>query len=184
MLYQLDDLRVQLRGEGQFVADSAAVIGNVILESNASVWFNAVLRGDNEPITIGEGSNVQDGVVMHTDPGFPLTLGANVTVGHMAMLHGCSVGDGTLIAVSPRIGRQRPRRIDDLLVTIPRCGDGKTKGATARSWTEEQIAPRVTADRPDAGGVCRGAHHRLDFPGTDDEKFGGHSRVQRPEEPV
>ena len=100
MLYRLDELRVQLRGDGHFVADTAALIGNVILEAHASVWFGAVLRGDNEPITIGTGSNVQDGVVMHTDPGFPLTLGANVTVGHMAMLHGCTVGDNSLIGIN------------------------------------------------------------------------------------
>jgi carbonic anhydrase/acetyltransferase-like protein (isoleucine patch superfamily) len=111
MLYRLDDLRVQLRGSEHFIADNAAVIGNVIVEECASIWFNAVLRGDNEPITIGPGSNVQDGVVMHTDPGFPLTLGANVTVGHMAMLHGCSVGDNSLVGIKAvilngaRIGR-------------------------------------------------------------------------------
>ena len=111
MRYRLDDLRVQLHGSEHFIADSAAVIGNVILEECASIWFNAVLRGDNEPITIGPGSNVQDGVVMHTDPGFPLTLGANVTVGHMAMLHGCTVGDNSLIGIKAvvlngaRIGR-------------------------------------------------------------------------------
>ena len=111
VIYRLDDLRVQLRGDGQFVADNATLIGNVILEACASIWFGAVLRGDNEPITIGAGSNVQDGVVMHTDPGFPLTLGANVTVGHMAMLHGCTVGDNSLVGINAvllngaRIGR-------------------------------------------------------------------------------
>ena len=102
MRYQLDDLRVQLRGAEHFVADSADLIGDVILEAHASVWFHAVLRGDSEPITIGSGSNVQDGVVMHTDPGFPLTLGANVTVGHQAMLHGCTVGDNSLVGIKVR----------------------------------------------------------------------------------
>lgn len=99
MIYRLDDLRVQLRGTEHYIADSAAVIGNVILEEHASIWFNAVLRGDNEPITIGAGSNVQDGAVMHTDPGSPLTLGRNVSIGHLAMLHGCTVGDNSLIGI-------------------------------------------------------------------------------------
>lgn len=111
MLYRLDDLAVQLRGDDHFVAANATLIGNVILEARASVWFGAVLRGDNEPITIGAESNVQDGAVMHTDPGFPLTLGRGVTVGHMAMLHGCTVGDNSLIGINAvvlngaRIGR-------------------------------------------------------------------------------
>ncbi len=99
MLYSLGERRVELRGQGHFVADNATVIGSVVLEENASVWFNAVVRGDNDLITIGEGSNVQDGSVLHTDPGIPLTLGRNVTVGHMAMLHGCIVGDGSLIGI-------------------------------------------------------------------------------------
>lgn len=111
MLYRLDDLRVQLNGDGHFIADNATVIGDVVLEAHVNVWFGAVLRGDNEPITIGAGSNVQEAVVMHTDPGFPLTLGANVTVGHMAMLHGCTVGDNSLVGINAvvlngaRIGR-------------------------------------------------------------------------------
>ncbi len=99
MLYTLDGQAVETEGEDWWVAPSAALIGRVILKRNASVWFNAVLRGDNEPITIGENTNVQDGCVFHTDMGFPLTLGANVTVGHMVMLHGCTVGDGSLIGI-------------------------------------------------------------------------------------
>jgi carbonic anhydrase/acetyltransferase-like protein (isoleucine patch superfamily) len=82
-----------------FVAPSATLIGKVILKSRASVWFGAVLRGDNEPITIGESSNVQEGAVLHTDPGVPLVLGDRVTVGHQAMLHGCTIGDGSLIGI-------------------------------------------------------------------------------------
>jgi carbonic anhydrase/acetyltransferase-like protein (isoleucine patch superfamily) len=74
-------------------------MGRVILKKNASVWWNATLRGDNDPITVGEGSNVQDGSVLHTDTGSPLVLGANVTVGHMVMLHGCTVGDNSLIGI-------------------------------------------------------------------------------------
>jgi carbonic anhydrase/acetyltransferase-like protein (isoleucine patch superfamily) len=97
-IYELDGLAPQL-GEGAWVADSAQVIGDVQLAEGASVWFGAILRGDNERLTIGKGSNVQDGSVLHSDPGFPLTLGENVTVGHHVMLHGCTVGDGTLIGI-------------------------------------------------------------------------------------
>lgn len=82
-----------------YVTDSANVIGQVVLKKNSSIWFGATLRGDNEPIVIGENSNVQEGAVLHTDMGSPLTLGANVTVGHQAMLHGCTVGDGSLIGI-------------------------------------------------------------------------------------
>src|SRR5688572_8631836 len=82
-----------------FVAPQATVIGKVVLKSRASVWFGAVIRGDNEPIIIGEASNVQEGAVLHTDPGIPLTLGDRVTIGHQAMLHGCTIGDGSLIGI-------------------------------------------------------------------------------------
>ena len=109
-IYELDGLTPQL-GEGAWVADSAQVIGNVKLADGASVWFGAVLRGDNEPMRIGKGTNIQEGSVLHSDPGFPLTLGENVTIGHQVMLHGCTVGDNTLIGIqsvvlnNARIGR-------------------------------------------------------------------------------
>ena len=99
MLYRLDERKPELRGEQHFVADNASVIGWVILEENTSIWFNAVLRGDNEPIHIGANSNVQDGAVLHTDPGAPLTVAEFVTVGHHATLHGCTVGSGSLIGI-------------------------------------------------------------------------------------
>ncbi|MEL6104646.1 MAG: gamma carbonic anhydrase family protein [Planctomycetota bacterium] len=86
-----------------FVAENASLIGKVILESEASVWFSAVLRGDNEPIRVGEQSNVQDGAVLHTDPGLPLTIGRRVTVGHQAMLHSCTIGDQCLIGMQAMI---------------------------------------------------------------------------------
>ena len=85
--------------ESVFVADTAAIIGKVVLEENASVWFGATIRGDNETITVGTGSNVQEGAVLHTDPGFPLTIAENVTIGHQAMLHGCTIGEGSLIGI-------------------------------------------------------------------------------------
>ena len=99
MLYRLDELRVSLRGGEHFVAASASVIGSVILEDRVSIWFNAVLRGDSDLIHIREDSNVQDGAVLHTDPGIPLSVGRGVTIGHMAMLHGCTVGDNSLIGI-------------------------------------------------------------------------------------
>ena len=86
-----------------WVASNAVLIGKVILKKDSNVWFNVVLRGDIEPITIGEGSNVQDGSVFHTDPGCPLTLGKGVTIGHMVMLHGCQVDDDTLIGIGSTI---------------------------------------------------------------------------------
>lgn len=99
-IYALGDSKPQLPPQGEYwVAPSASVIGNVILHSNASVWFGAVLRGDNDPITVGPDSNIQDGSVLHTDMGSPLTIGRGVTVGHKAMLHGCEVGDYSLIGI-------------------------------------------------------------------------------------
>lgn len=99
MIYRLGERTPELRGEHHFVADNATVIGSVILEENVSIWFNAVVRGDIETIHIGANSNVQDGAVLHTDPGTPLNIAENVTIGHQAMLHGCSVGEGSLIGI-------------------------------------------------------------------------------------
>ena len=103
MLYRLNERCPELRGEQHFIADNASVIGLVILENNVSVWFNAVLRGDNDTIHIGANSNIQDGAVLHTDRGTPLTVAANVSVGHQAMLHGCTIGEGSLIGIKATI---------------------------------------------------------------------------------
>jgi carbonic anhydrase/acetyltransferase-like protein (isoleucine patch superfamily) len=98
--YRLGEREPTLPPEGEYwIAPNAVVTGNVIMKKNSSVWFGAVLRGDNDPITIGENSNVQDNSVLHTDVGSPLTIGDNVTVGHMVMLHGCTIGDGSLIGI-------------------------------------------------------------------------------------
>ena len=99
MKYRLGDKAPQLVGENHFIAHSADVIGDVVLHDRSSIWFNAVLRGDNDTITIGENSNVQDGAVLHTDPGVKLTLGKGVIVGHNVMLHGCEIGDNSLIGI-------------------------------------------------------------------------------------
>ncbi|NJM32528.1 MAG: gamma carbonic anhydrase family protein, partial [Limnobacter sp.] len=96
--YQLGTHIPQI-ADSAYVAPGATLIGKVRLAGHASVWFGAVLRGDNELIDIGAGSNVQEGTIMHTDPGFPLTVGAQVTIGHQAMLHGCTIGDGALVGI-------------------------------------------------------------------------------------
>ena len=99
-VYSLGDKAPVLPPEGDYwIAPNAVVIGSVILRKNASIWFGATLRGDCDPIEIGENSNIQDGSVLHTDVGVPLTIGKNVTVGHMVMLHGCTVGDNSLIGI-------------------------------------------------------------------------------------
>ena len=99
MIYSLDERQLQTEGD-YWIADNATVIGSVVLKNNASVWFNVVIRADNDTITIGENSNIQDGSVLHTDAGVPLTVGNNVTVGHKVMLHGCTIGDNTLIGIN------------------------------------------------------------------------------------
>jgi carbonic anhydrase/acetyltransferase-like protein (isoleucine patch superfamily) len=99
-LYELDGVRVQTPGEGRYwVAPNAIVIGKVIIEEDASVWFGSILRGDNEPIRVGARSNIQEACVLHTDPGFPLTIGPDCTIGHMVMLHGCTIGRASLIGI-------------------------------------------------------------------------------------
>lgn len=103
MIYALGEQTPELIGDGHFVAHTATVIGNVRLLNNASIWFNCVVRGDNEPIEIGVGSNVQDGSVLHTDPGYPLRIGTGVTVGHKVMLHGCTIGENSLIGIGSTI---------------------------------------------------------------------------------
>jgi carbonic anhydrase/acetyltransferase-like protein (isoleucine patch superfamily) len=97
-VYQLGDVSPTVAASA-YIAPNATVLGNVVLAENVTVWFGATLRGDNDAINIGAGSNVQDGAVLHTDPGFPLSIAANVSIGHQAMLHGCTVGEGSLIGI-------------------------------------------------------------------------------------
>lgn len=110
-VYALGNAQLETADENHWVAPTAVLIGKVRLERNASVWWGSVLRGDNELITIGENSNVQDGCVLHTDPGSPLVIGKDVTIGHLVMLHGCVIGDNSLIGIGSvvlngaRIGR-------------------------------------------------------------------------------
>src|SRR5690242_15097705 len=148
MVFQLDERYVRAEGD-DFVADTAVVIGHVLLRANASIWFNAVIRGDNELITIGENSNVQDGAVLHTDPGSPLTIGSHVTVGHKAMLHGCTIGDNSLIGINAvvlngaKIGRNCLIGANALVTEGKEIPDGSlvlgSPGKVVRELTAEQI---------------------------------------------
>lgn len=148
MIYELDGLKVRADGDC-WIAESASVIGNVLLKRNASVWFGAVVRGDNELITIGEGSNVQDLSVLHTDPGCPLTIGRDCTIGHKVMLHGCTIGDNSLIGINAvilngaKIGRNCLIGAGALITEgkeIPDCSlVVGSPGKVARVLTPEQI---------------------------------------------
>ena len=102
MIYNFNNISPKIDSDSWF-APNSVLIGNVTLKKDANVWFNATLRGDVEPITIGEGSNIQDGSVIHTDPGCPATIGKNVTVGHLVMLHGCTIEDDCLIGIGSTI---------------------------------------------------------------------------------
>jgi carbonic anhydrase/acetyltransferase-like protein (isoleucine patch superfamily) len=148
MIYELGNKRVEIAGDDYFVADNATVLGLVRLENNASIWFNAVLRGDNELITVGENSNVQDGSVLHTDPGMPLTIGRNVTVGHKVMLHGCTIGDNSLIGINSvilngaRIGKNCLIGANSLITEGKEIPDGSlvmgSPAKVVKSLTEDQ----------------------------------------------
>ena len=148
-LYQLGDESPRI-ADSAWVADSAQVIGNVELGEDASVWFGAVLRGDGEPIRIGPGVNIQDGTVVHADPGFPVTLERNVSVGHQVMLHGCTVGENSLIGIQSvvlngaRIGRNCLVGAGALVTEGKEFPDGSliigSPAKVARMLTPEQIA--------------------------------------------
>ncbi|MBL4599364.1 MAG: gamma carbonic anhydrase family protein [Rhizobiaceae bacterium] len=102
-LFELDGKKPSLPDEFFWVAPNASVIGQVILGEDASIWFGTVIRGDNEPITVGAGSNIQENCTLHTDPGFPISIAEGVTIGHNAMVHGCTIGENSLIGMSATI---------------------------------------------------------------------------------
>lgn len=149
MIYDLDDRTLQTDGDDFWIAPSAIVIGSVRLGKNASVWFGAVIRGDHELITIGEGSNIQENCVLHTDPGMPLTVGRNVTVGHMVMLHGCQIGDNSLIGIgaivlnNARIGKNSIVAANSLVTERKEFPDGVmimgSPGRVVRELSEDEI---------------------------------------------
>jgi carbonic anhydrase/acetyltransferase-like protein (isoleucine patch superfamily) len=148
-IYQLGDRTPRIAATA-WVADNASVIGEVVLEDEASIWYGAVLRGDNDLITIGRRSNVQDGSVLHTDTGFKLTLGEGVTIGHQVMLHGCTVGDGSLIGIQSvllngaKIGRHSIVGAGSLVTEGKEFPDGAlivgSPAKVVRMLTPEQIA--------------------------------------------
>ena len=148
MKYRLGDMRVETH-PSSWAAPTATLIGKVRLQARASVWFGAVLRGDNELIDIGEDSNVQDGTVMHTDMGSPLTLGKGVTVGHNAMLHGCTVGDYSLVGINAvilngaRIGKHCIIGANALIPEGKEIPDGSlvmgSPGKVVRELSEQQM---------------------------------------------
>jgi carbonic anhydrase/acetyltransferase-like protein (isoleucine patch superfamily) len=147
MKYRLGSSQVEIHAES-WVAPNAVLVGKVKLEPGASVWFGAVLRGDNELIYIGENSNVQDGTVMHTDMGFPLNIGTGVTIGHNAMLHGCTVGDYSLIGINAvilngaKIGKYCIIGANSLIGEGKEIPDGSlvmgSPGKVVRELTEQQ----------------------------------------------
>ena len=165
-IYQLEDDVPDVHPTA-WVADSAEVVGRVTLGENASVWYGAVLRGDNDRITVGANSNVQDGSVLHTDQGVELVLGENVTVGHQCMLHGCSVGDGTLVGIQSvilnraRIGRFCIVGAGSLVTEGKEFPDGSmimgSPAQVVRQLTPEQIA-RVASSA--AHYVLQAQRHR------------------------
>ena len=159
-VFELDGVRPELDPES-WVADSATVLGRVILNKGASVWFGATLRGDNDPITIGENSNIQDSSVLHTDLGVPLTIGRNVTVGHMVMMHGCEVGDNSLIGIgsiilnNAKIGKNCLIGANTLITEGKVIPDGSmvmgAPGKVIREVSEQQLQ-----------GMLAGSHHYVE----------------------
>ena len=148
MFYNLEDKKVKNLGEN-WSASNASIIGDVTLEKNTSIWFNVTLRGDIENIYVGEGSNIQDGSVLHTDPGYPLRIGKNVTIGHLAMLHGCTVGDNSLIGIgavilnNAKIGKNCIIGANALVTENKEIPDNSlvvgSPGKIIRSITDEEV---------------------------------------------
>lgn len=148
MIYALGDRKPRILGDDYFIAENAALIGSVELENNVSIWFNVVIRGDNDLIRIGANSNIQDGAILHTDPGYELRIGEHVTVGHKAMLHGCQIGDGSLIGINAvvlngaRIGKNCLIGANCLVTEGTEIPDGSlvigSPGKVVRRLDEEQ----------------------------------------------
>ncbi|MDA3921644.1 MAG: gamma carbonic anhydrase family protein [Salinisphaera sp.] len=162
MLHELEDHRPEVPADHDyFVAGNATVVGRIRLMTASSVWFGATLRGDQELIIVGERSNVQDGCVLHTDPGYPLTLGRGVTVGHQAMLHGCTIGDNSLVGIQAVILNGATIGRNCLIGAGALIPEGKTipdnclvigvPGRVKRELSDEEIA-----------GLTRSADHYVD----------------------
>jgi len=130
-IFSLGERRVELRGDHHYIAYDATLAGSIVLDDSVNIWFGVIIRADNDQVHIGEATNVQDGSVLHVDPGFPMTLGRNVTVGHKAMLHGCSVGDGSLIG------------INSVVMNGAKIGAGTLVGANSLIAEGKEIPPGV-----------------------------------------
>lgn len=155
-IYELGERRPTLDPDC-WIADNAVVIGSVAIERGASLWFNTVARGDNDLITVGEGSNVQDASVLHTDAGIPLAIGRDVTVGHMAMLHGCTVGEGSLIGIKAVVLNRAVIGAHCLIGANTLIPEGKiipdrslvigSPGKVVRQLTDEEVARLLASAR-------------------------------------
>ena len=150
-LYEFDGIKPQLPDEGDYwIAPEAHVMGNVQMSKNSSVWFGSVVRGDNDPITIGENTNIQDNSVLHSDVGSPLSIGKDVTVGHRVMLHGCTIGDNCLIGIgsvilnNTKIGKNCLIGANSLITEGKDIPDNSmvmgSPGRVLRQLTDEQVA--------------------------------------------
>src|SRR5436853_16709 len=152
-IYSIVERRLELRGAHHYIAHDATVVGSVTLEADVSVWFKVVIRADNDRISIGEGSNIQDASVLHVDPGYPITLGRMVSVGHKAMLHGCTIGDGSLVGINSivmngaRIGNGTclPSESCASLGSPSSIGVSKTPGAMVQTRMPLRDRSRATA---------------------------------------
>ena len=172
-LYALEHKSPRL-GHDAWVAENATVIGDVTLHDRASVWFNAVLRGDNDPIVIGAGSNIQDGSVLHTDEGVPLTVGENVTVGHLVMLHGCEVGDGSLVGIKSVVLNRAVIGRSCIIGANSLIPEGKvipdrslvigSPGKVVRTLTDEEVAMLQWSAAHYVRNARRFAHHLKALP--------------------
>jgi carbonic anhydrase/acetyltransferase-like protein (isoleucine patch superfamily) len=132
-VFSLNERRVEFRGANHYIAWDATLAGSIILENAVNIWFGVVIRADNDQVRIGEATNIQDGSVLHCDPGFPLTIGKRVTVGHKVMLHGCTVGDGALIG------------INSVILNGAKIGAGALIGANSLVPEGKEIPPGVLA---------------------------------------
>ena len=165
-LYSIGERRPKLVGSDHFIAPDATLVGDVTLEAAVSIWFQVAIRAENDRIVIGEGSNIQDGSVLHVDPGYPLTLARNVSIGHKVMLHGCSVGEGSLVGINSvvmngaKIGKGVLIGANTLIAEGKEIPDGVlvlgSPGRVVRELNEEQKAYLLKIA---SGYVERGAYY-------------------------
>ena len=132
-IFSLNERRVEFRGAHHYIAYDATLAGSIILENEVNIWFGVVIRADNDQVHIGEATNIQDGSVLHVDPGYPMTLGKRVTIGHKVMLHGCTVGEGALIG------------INSVILNGAKIGAGSLVGANSLVPEGKEIPPGVLA---------------------------------------